>query len=321
MRFDKPGLRRYIHKMTRTIVGFAAGSLLLLSPAGAVHVIGTTGNTSAPLDDPGFANVGTLNGASAIYLGNRWVLTASHVGSGNVFFGGVPYAISGLATRLNNQGVSGMTVLTDMILFQIGADPGLPGLAISPGSPVLHDDLVMVGNGANRSASRSYYTAVQGPNPGDDIWTAAGAPGPGVEELFLPAPGSAVRWGTNNVESVGDVDVDAGAGTMRSFVTDFDDDAAGRPNEAQGVLGDSGSAVFRKVGGQWQLLGLTHAVDTRSGFDNIPGAPGSSVLDESLTFAADLSFYRGQILAIIPEPGSAVLAGAALLGLGCRRRR
>lgn len=294
-------------------------SLLLASHAYAVQVIGTTGNTTAPVDDPGFANIGTLNGASAIYLGNRWVLTASHVGSGAVVFGGTSYAVSGPVTQLNNMGTSGMTSQTDMILFQINADPGLPSLTISPGAPAPGDDLVMIGNGTNRNSFRSYYTVVQGPGAGDDLWTAVGGPGPGVEELFLPSSGNAVRWGTNDVDSVA-LNVNAGSGSVRSFATVFDDDPSGRPNEAQGVLGDSGSGVFCKVGATWQLLGMTHAIGGIAGYDNIPASPASSVIGDSATFIADLSFYRTQILTVIPEPGSATLAAAGLLGLLRRRR-
>lgn len=295
-------------------------SLFIASNVQAVQVLGTTGNTIAPMDDPGFANIGALNGASAIYLGDRWVLTASHVGSGTVVFGGSPYAVSGPVTQLTNMGTPGMTAQTDMILFQINVDPGLPSLSISPGAPALGDDLVMIGNGANRNAFRSYYTVVQGGGTNDDLWTAVGGPGPGVEDLYLPSGGNAVRWGTNDVEGT-NLNADAGSGTVRSFATIFNDDPTGRPNEAQGVLGDSGSGVFRKnLLGNWELLGLTHAVGTLSGYDNIPASPASSVIGESTTFMADLSFYRTQILTVIPEPGSASLAAAGLLGLLRRRR-
>ena len=51
-----------------------------------------TGNTTAPSDDPGFDNVGSVNGLSGVYLGNGWVLTAGHVGSGPMVFGGVTYS-------------------------------------------------------------------------------------------------------------------------------------------------------------------------------------------------------------------------------------
>ncbi|MDB6069630.1 MAG: Trypsin [Verrucomicrobiales bacterium] len=295
-------------------------SLLLASNVYAVQVIGTTGNTTAPVDDPGFANIGTLNGASAIYLGDRWVLTASHVGSGSVIFGGTTYTVSGPVTQLTNMGTPGMTSQTDMILFQINADPGLPSLTISPGAAAPGDDLMMIGNGTNRNSFRSFYSVVQGPGVNDDVWTAVGGPGAGVQELFLPSSGNAVRWGTNDVDSAG-LNVNAGSGSVRSFATVFDDDPTGRPNEAQGVLGDSGSGVFRKDGlGNWQLLGMTHAIGSVSGYDNIPASPASSVIGDSATFVADLSFYRTQILTVIPEPGSATLAAAGLLGLLRRRR-
>ena len=43
-----------------------------------------TGNTTAPADDPGFANVGNRGGLTGVYLGRRWVLTANHVGEGDI---------------------------------------------------------------------------------------------------------------------------------------------------------------------------------------------------------------------------------------------
>ena len=58
---------------------------------------------SAPLDDPGWANVGTRGNLSVIYLGNGWVLTANHVGSGAVIFEGQVYdEIVGSRVRFQN---------------------------------------------------------------------------------------------------------------------------------------------------------------------------------------------------------------------------
>ena len=285
------------------------------APSHAVHVLTTTGNTTPPVDDPGFANVGQLNGASAIYLGNRWILTASHVGSGTVVLGGNSYTATGPVTQLQNPDNS----FTDLILFQISTDPGLPSLVISPTPPVLTDDLVMIGNGVNRNSARSYYTVSVNLGPGNDTWTPVGGPGTGVKALFLGAGGQAVRHGTNDVEFVG-INGNSGFGDVRSFATRFDDDPTGRPFEAQGVTGDSGSAGFRKTGANWELLGMTHAVGNINNYDNIPGFPSTSIIGESTTFMADLSFYRSQILTVIPEPGSVSLGSLVLLGLLRRRR-
>jgi len=294
-------------------------SFVVLAQAGAVQVLGTTGNTTAPGDDPGFANIGTLNGASAIYLGGRWVLTASHVGSGTVFFGGSPFTAAGPVTPLNNQSTPGMTAHTDLILFQLSADPGLPALTISPVAPALADEVLMIGNGVNRRAVRTFYSVVQGPGAGDDIWTAVGGPGPGITELYEPGGGNAVRWGKNNIDGI-NLNGNSGFGTVRSFATIFDDDPPLRPNEAQAVVGDSGSAVFRKAGPDWQLLGMSHAVGNLGGLDNVPGGAGTTIIGSSFTLMADLSFYRNQILTVVPEPGSAPLLALAMSGLLRRRR-
>ena len=102
---------------------------LLAGPASAVLIdFGDgTGNTSPPRDDPGFANVGSRGGLSAIYLGNGWVLTANHVGAGPVVFESVVYQpVPGSAWRLRN--ANGKPA--DLLLFGIAPEPNLPALEI-----------------------------------------------------------------------------------------------------------------------------------------------------------------------------------------------
>jgi hypothetical protein len=62
--------------------------------ADAVVTVSGGQNSTAPPGQPYFNNVGVLGGASAIYLGNGWVMSANHVpGSlpGSVSFGGISY--------------------------------------------------------------------------------------------------------------------------------------------------------------------------------------------------------------------------------------
>src|SRR5271157_166277 len=54
------------------------------APARALVVIGSE-NGSRPSNDPGWSNVGAPSLASRIFLGNGWMLTASHVGAGPAF--------------------------------------------------------------------------------------------------------------------------------------------------------------------------------------------------------------------------------------------
>ncbi len=55
-----------------------------------------TGNTTAPVDDPGWVHIGTRNSLSVVYIGNGWVISASHVGIGSVELDGIVYpSISG----------------------------------------------------------------------------------------------------------------------------------------------------------------------------------------------------------------------------------
>jgi hypothetical protein len=100
------------------LVLFLAGS----SAARAVVINSATGtgNTNAPADEPGWANVGFLGGGTGLYLGSSWVLTASHVGAGSITLGGIPYAaLPGSTVQLTNN-TPGKTTLTERILFYTG---------------------------------------------------------------------------------------------------------------------------------------------------------------------------------------------------------
>lgn len=121
---------------------------LLLSPARAIENNGTY-QTSDPTftswlsgwGAPGISGwdyVGTVNGASGVYLGNHWVMTAGHVGAGDFTLQGSTY-----------NAVGGSTVgfgLADFIVYQIATAPMLPSLTLSP-SVSVGNEVAMLGFG------------------------------------------------------------------------------------------------------------------------------------------------------------------------------
>src|SRR5262245_66071939 len=65
--------------------------LLLIAPATCALVVESDAgdaSTRPPVPDPGWGNIGRRSGYPAIYLGNGWVITAGHVGAGDVVLGG-----------------------------------------------------------------------------------------------------------------------------------------------------------------------------------------------------------------------------------------
>jgi hypothetical protein len=263
-----------------------------------------SGNTTAPPDDPGWANVGLRGGGTGVYLGNQWVLTANHVGAGTITLGATVYnPIPGSAVQLSNP--PSYTPLTDLLMFRIDTDPGLPPLTISSAAPLPGAELLMIGRGRNRQANLTHW---------DATWNEVGPPG--VHRGFKWAAGRTARWGENHVAAAG-VAAQVGGLDVLGMLTTFDE-VSTLAHEAQAATGDSGGAVFHKNGANWELAGTIIAVT------NLSGQPASTAVFNNTTFSADLSVYRQQILTLvaIPEPGSLVLAlvGAAVLAV-CRRRR
>jgi hypothetical protein len=250
---------------------------IVLVGAGPSHAViiasgDGTGNTTAPADDPGWANLGIPTaGLTAIYLGNGWVLTANHVGAGAVVFQGKTYSrIPGSEHQLVNPD----STPADLLLFQIDGQPPLPYLPIALGPPTTTSIVTLIGNGDDRGAATSWQ---------------------GINGFFW-ANNNAMRWGTAPVSQVG-IDVSLNGDVTHSFATVFQ--VGGSAFPAQASLGDSGGAAFVKVGGTsgtWFLTGVLFAIDSYN------GQPASTSLYGNHTYAADLSFYRSQIVSLV-TPG------------------
>ncbi len=278
-----------------------------------------SGNTTAPTDDPGFANVGNCLGSSCVYLGNGWVLTAAHIDynygtntpilPSSVQFGGTSYSTaSGSLHQLTNNGTTGMTTLTDMVMFQLTSPPSLPTLTLTPGLATVGQSITMIGNGLNRDPGTAYW---------DASWTQLPSSSGAVYSGFKGNFGSnTVRWGTNTVGFAGQ-NVNDGLADVYSFISSPFDSSAGY-NEAQALIGDSGGAVFVKNGTTWQLAGMMYAAG-----GPYPGQPGNVVVNGDVTAIADLSFYSSQIDTItgVPEPSAAFLIAASALPLLASRRK
>jgi hypothetical protein len=194
-------------------------------PARALILYGSPGgHTVAPGNGAPWDNVGSVNGATGIYLGSfttgYWVLTANHVGAGTITLAGNSYTVvGGSAVQLNNSGIYGLTDNVDLKLFRISADPMLGNLNLASTTPIPPNTLTMVGFG-----------------------------------------GGTKNWGTNTREGSG-VGTFAVGGTTPNLNLGYATDYDPVTGEAQGTSGDSGGAVFFQSSGTWVLGGVMNAVD------------------------------------------------------------
>src|SRR5262249_38440026 len=262
-----------------------------------------TGNTTAPVPDPGWSNVGIrTNGDTGVYLGGKLVLTANHVGAGDIAFDGIPYTyVPGTAVPLDN----GDGTPADLLMFEIYPEPPLPTLPISSSSPSVGTLLIMVGNGRDRGPAISFDP--DGPQPPDPV------------HGYAWGAGQSVRWGTNTVVDVSLVGmIDNWQSSTQTWGIQTDFDQAGSAHEAQGAAGDSGGPAFTWNGSQWELAGILFAVGAP-----YTNQPSETSLYGNLTFSADLSSYRNQISdeMAMPEPSAGLLPGAAAGAALARRRR
>ena len=214
-----------------------------------------------------------FGGPSVLYLGAGWVLTARHVGLGEVVFEDKTY-LPNFRSRhplLNANGTG-----ADVVVFKLEADVALPDLPILPlasDPPRPGEELVLIGFGRLRGKVIE--------------WREKGR----TEFRFEWSEAGAKRWGTNRVVAKG------GMLPQRSWLThvfSFNFDEPGSENttrfEAQATVGDSGGAVFVERNGEWQLVGVMISVSRHT------ATPGATTQYGDVTYAADIASYRAEIL-------------------------
>ena len=262
------------------------------APLSAVQLSGTdgTGNhyTTAPSDDFGFANVAQVFDStegfytSGVYLGHGWMLSAYHeirnssngFAFGNVLLNGTFYGVNpATAVRISDPATQ---LPVDLAMFQLAIvpnDPTLKTIVISGTTPVMGSNLILIGNGLNRTERLIHWT---------DSW---------VETIgtsyaysgYIYGTGQSMRWGTGILSGTIAENDDYGV-TSFLFSTFQDNDGS-----AIAAFGDSGGGVFYKNGTTWELSGILLTIDS---FLNQP--INTSVLGDN-TYAADLAYYSGQI--------------------------
>ena len=282
--------------------------MILPSRLEAVVVSQTTENTTRPPDDPGWDNVAVIRGSTGIYLGNLWVMTADHVGVGSVNFPekGLFSADSDSLVRLKNPRRSGLSNDTDIILFQLTEDPGLPPLLISQISPPVGTEAIVVGYGKDRMDEVTHWNS---------RWEETDPPS--RYSGFQTQGSNSLRWGTNLIEDdelFGRREFDDDItkvvqtnGDVISLITEFDYSEGNSDRtvvsdgdfisnfESQAVVNDSGGPLFVKNNDVWELAGMAVAVE---GYPRHPNIIRNAVFG-SITYHADLATYRDQIVEVV----------------------
>ena len=325
-------------RRTRRFLTFLLGAGLfavMAVPADAVVTADnpnstSNGNTTPPAGIAGWYNVGVTDQASAIYLGNGWIMTASHVGIGTTFTtaSGQVYSTAGGngAYRLTDP-TTGQPA--DIILYQLAPAnrPSLPTLNLAYSPQVVSNNAYYdIGYGASRTTSIEYFDgSFNSTNQASAVYGGFGYQNSGgTTESF--GRNYAYNLGTTQQpQSLTSVHVTGAGGNpdygyITAFVGAFYNNLADYQNNNitkfgdQVVNGDSGGGVFNS---QNQLIGMMSAEGTLT---NQPSSNPALFGDQS--YMADVGTYYSQIDAItgIPEPSTLGLLSCAC-PLVLRRRR
>jgi hypothetical protein len=305
-------------------LGFGMISVAMTSsPASAVVIAGldpTNATIIAPEDDPGWANVGKMdssNGShlngSCVYLGNGWVLTAYHIsqpgGVGNPLFGDTRCHWDGNTENTHRlQNADG--TYADLFMFHLSDAPSaLRSVAIRSDTLSSTSQATAIGFGCSR---------------GDHTWWDSSwqeVTDPSKYEGYKLGGWGQKRWGTSGVSAVPGYYLDDGYG-YTSYLQSDGFSLGDGDTDLQGSAGDSGGGLFYKNGSQWELAGITLAIDWST--DKPQSLWFTTAVYGDWTDFADLSHYQPQIATYMatPEPSSiALLTIVAIGAIAFARRR
>ena len=230
---------------------------------------------------------------SGVYLGNRYVLTAAHVGPAET--------IRINSKDFNLEPAAPILIGTaDMKLLRLQSDPGLGNVLLNLASANDLGAARLVGYGIGRSDA-----SLTGTSP--VTW--------GNDTTAIK------RWGENTVDFTFSNQTLNGY-TSNLLRTQFNTNAG--PNEAALTLYDSGSALFRFVGSNWLLVGLGAYVATGGESYANPTGLDSDPTNDDNYFIQISSYASAQDVlggVVVPEPGTGHLLMFALGVYSVMRRK
>ena len=260
-------------------------------------------NTSEPFEGPGWQNVSGRGEGSTVYLGNRWMITAAHVGAGPVVLDNRDFTVEPNTTRqLTNPIGFGLSQSADLLMFRLNEDPGIPGINISATPPLIGERVTMIGRGAFRDDTPIGFELT--PVGSGFRWTQVPLAKANVIG-FVVTTDRGMRWGTGNIafdfenDNDNNIVVTGASGDVLAMATTFGRGISG--DTAQAVEGDSGGGVFKYTPEGWELAGIMTSTKL---FPNQPMSPVQTVVFGNQTYFADLTRYRNQILSILVAPPS-----------------
>ncbi len=299
-------------KAVRLSVAICLAFFSLLGACHGIIIYGrdNSGNQTNPGISGAWDSVVTLAqpaqsyNASGVYVGNGYFLTAGHVDAVQI---GQQVKINGtlysLDTSFDTDGIlyvkdiAGVDDEVDLKIFRVLSPPLLSSAILNSNAV---NDLsrlsTLVGNGVGKGTEVSF----QGWNWGDESVTRA------------------KRWATNYTLNAIDSSVLSGLAGYSVLGSVF---YSGYGADTGSItLGDSGSALFQFLGGQWVLSGVpTFAEVNGSSFYN---RGPSDPVNPDFSGYVRISTYSSAILSVVPEPSAMGLClGAGLASLVLRRRQ